>query len=280
MGDTKRTPARAPTARGAERHPAELAAPGTRSRFGRGRQVLRGKSLADQVAEQLRREILSGVYAPGDKLHPELVLASELRVNRFTVREAMNKLSQLHLIERRPGAGTVVLDYSRHASVEVLEDLVMSPEGVVNPFVMSNLLETARILSAEVAALAAARRGEADLRELERIAASLAREERLAKLLWLDFDFNWALAGAASNIVPRLVLNSVRGLLRKYAHLLETLFVAPGSITEGYQHVVGAIADRDAERARSLMLWIWTWRHYRFIELVAQRPPNQPHAAT
>jgi GntR family transcriptional repressor for pyruvate dehydrogenase complex len=229
------------------------------------------RTRADRVADDLRRRILSGRYAPGDKLCPELLLASEFQVNRFTVREAMNKLEQLHLIARRPGAGTVVLDYSRHASVDVIEDLVMSSDGLVNPFVIANLLEAARVLGAEIAVLAAQRRTESDLRELEGIARTMQLEERLVRLMWLDFDFNWALAGAASNIVPRLLLNSVRGLLKKYEHLAETLFVAPGSITEGYRHVVAAIRARDGDRARALTTWIWTWRHARFVELMEQR---------
>lgn len=229
------------------------------------------RTLADQVAQQLRQQILSGAYAPGDKLRPELALANELRVNRFTVREAMNKLEQMHLISRRPGSGTVVLDYSRHAGVEVLEDLVMSADGVVNPFVLSNLLETARIVSSEIAVLAAERRTDSDLSRLGSIAREMQLEKQLSRLFWLDFDFNWALAGAASNIVPRLLLNSVRSLLERYAHLLETLLVAPGTITEGYLHVVDAIRRQQPERARELMQWIWAWRHARFVELMNQK---------
>lgn len=235
---------------------------------------LQKRTLADQVAERLRREILSGAYAPGDKLRPELALASELSVNRFTVREAMNKLEQMHLIERRPGAGTVVLDYTQHATVEVIEDLVVGPDGSANPFVLANLLETATILSAEIASLAADRRTESELSTLEDIVSQMRREPRLSRLLWLDFDLHWAMATAASNIVPQLFLNSARALLRKYAHLLETLYVQPGSITEGYGHVVKAIRARDADRARTLMKWIWTWRHYRFVELVSQLTPR------
>jgi GntR family transcriptional repressor for pyruvate dehydrogenase complex len=228
------------------------------------------RTLVDQVTENLRRRILSGAYAPGDKLIPELRLASELRVNRFTVREAMNKLEQLHLIHRRPGAGTVVLDYSRNASVEIIEDLVTDATGQLNPFVLSNLLETAKILSSEVAALAAIRRTESDVEALGAVVSSMRGETRLSRLFWLDFEFNWVMAGAASNIVPRLVLNSVRGMLERYAHLLETLFVAPGSVTEGYEHVVEAIRRQDADRVRALMSWIWAWRHARFVDLVNQ----------
>jgi GntR family transcriptional repressor for pyruvate dehydrogenase complex len=231
--------------------------------------------LGTQVAELLKRRILSGGYAPGDKLPPELALAEDLAVNRFTVREAMNQLEQLRLIERRPGSGTEVLDYSQHASVDVIEYLVVTPEGVVNAEVLKNLLEVARILSADIAELAAKRRSDSDLCALDHVLAEMRGEKNLSRLLWLDFDFNWALAGAAQNVVPRLLLNSVRGLLKKYTPYLETLWVSPGSITEGYEHVVEAVRAGDAERARSLLLWIWSSRHERFVDSLGKksRPP-------
>jgi len=235
--------------------------------------------LGQQVAETLKRRILSGEYAPGDKLPPELTLAEELDVNRFTVREAMNQLEQLRLIERHAGSGTVVLDYSDHASMDVIEYLVVTPSGVVNADVLANLLEFARIVSADVARLAAERRSDDDLRALDHIVAEMRSEKNLSKLLWLDFDFNWALAQAARNIVPRLLMNSVRGLLKKYTPFLQTLWVSPGSITEGYEHVVEAVRTRDAERARSLLLWIWTSRHQRYVDAVGRRS-RPPAAAT
>jgi GntR family transcriptional regulator, transcriptional repressor for pyruvate dehydrogenase complex len=236
-------------------------------------------TLADEVAENLKRQILSGIYAPGDKLPAELTLASALAVNRFTVREAMNKLEQLHLIARRPGAGTVVLDYTSHASVDVIENLVLTGDGVVNTELLANLLEFARVLSSEIAALAAERRSDDDLAALDVIVARMRGEKNLSKLLWLDFDFNWTLAGAARNLVPRLLMNSVRGLLTKYSHLLETLWVSAGSITQGYEHVVEAVRGRDAERARALLRSIWEGRHARFVA-AARRESRPPRTET
>lgn len=238
------------------------------------------RTLADRVAERLRKEILSGVYAPGEKLRPEFELAARFEVNRFTVREAMNKLEQMHLIARRPGAGTVVLDYSEHAGVDVIEDLVLSGDGRVNPFVVSNLLETVRVLISEVAALAAERRSEIDLQRLSAIVSEMHGEKRLSRISALDFNFHWVLAGAAGNIVPRLVLNSLRGLLRSYGPLLETLYVAPDSFVEGYQHVVAALSARDAERARSLVRWIWSWRHQLFVDMLEQVDRTQTGSPT
>jgi DNA-binding FadR family transcriptional regulator len=68
----------------------------------------------------------------------------------------------------------------------------------------------------------------------------------------------------------------VRGLLVKYSPLLETLYIAPDSIVECYDHVVDAIRARDAERARSLSRWIWHFRHQRFVDLVEQDVRAQP----
>jgi GntR family transcriptional repressor for pyruvate dehydrogenase complex len=234
------------------------------------------QTLADQVAEQLRLEILSGRYAPGDKLRPELELAKRFDVNRFTVREAMNKLEQMRLIKRHPGTGTVVLDYNEHASIDVLGDLVVGPDGRINPFVVSHLLEAARVLSVEVSALAAERRNESDIRKLCAVVSDMRVEKRVSKILVLDYEFHCALAGAAGNIVPRLVLNSVRGLLVKYAPLLETLYIATDSMVECYDHVVDAIKARDAERARSLSRWIWHFRHQRFVDLLEQDERARP----
>lgn len=237
-------------------------------------------SRADLVAEELKRLILSGAYEPGQKLPPELTLAAELNVNRFTVREAMNQLEQLRLIARKAGAGTVVLDYRQHAGLDVIEYLVLGKDGAVNTEVLSNLLELARIVSAEIAALAADRRSEEDIATLELIVRKLQSEKNLSKLLWLDFDFNWALAAASCNITPRLLLNSARSLLNKYSHLLATLWVSPGSFTEGYEYVLDAVRAQDPERARALVRWIWTGRQQRFLESVERtaRAPDRERA--
>lgn len=229
------------------------------------------QTLADQIAERLRREILSGAYAAGDKLTPELELAERFGLNRFTVREAMNKLEQMHLIARRPGKGTVVLDYTAHAGIDVIADLIVSAEGRVNPFVVGNLLEAARALSTETAALAAERRSPSDLEKLRAVVTAMKGEVRLSRLAALDFEFHWELAGAAGNIVPRLMLNSLRGILARYAPKLETLYVDSDSITLGYDHVVSAISERDAERARSFVRFIWMTRHQRFVDIVGQQ---------
>ena len=60
-----------------------------------------------QLAEELRGEIKSGVYAP-DGFPTESELCKRYSVSRFTVREALRALQAEGLIARKRGSGTVI----------------------------------------------------------------------------------------------------------------------------------------------------------------------------
>ncbi|WP_083737364.1 GntR family transcriptional regulator [Amycolatopsis keratiniphila] len=63
-----------------------------------------------KVAADLRQRILSREFEPGHVLPREDDLASQLGVNRSTVRRAYRLLREQHLVEPRKNRGTVVLD--------------------------------------------------------------------------------------------------------------------------------------------------------------------------
>lgn len=63
-----------------------------------------------EVAAALRAEIAERGLKPGDALPTETQLTERFRVSRFTVREALRRLSAEGLVERRRGSGTVVAD--------------------------------------------------------------------------------------------------------------------------------------------------------------------------
>jgi GntR family transcriptional regulator len=54
-------------------------------------------------------QILSGRFAIGDLIPPELELARQFNVSRATVRNAMEVLVNDGMVERKQGAGTVVI---------------------------------------------------------------------------------------------------------------------------------------------------------------------------
>src|SRR5262245_37165894 len=63
---------------------------------------------AQQVAEQLLGMIRRGAWKPGDRLPPERELIERLDVGRSTVREALQILATLNIVQSSPGQGTFI----------------------------------------------------------------------------------------------------------------------------------------------------------------------------
>ncbi len=62
-----------------------------------------------QIAEDLREQIESGRLDPGQQLRTELELRERYNASRNTVRDAIKWLSNLGLVETKPGQGTFVV---------------------------------------------------------------------------------------------------------------------------------------------------------------------------
>ena len=77
----------------------------------------RSISIADQIFDQLERDILAGKYARGEVMS-ELGLSKQLGVSRTPIREAIRRLEQEDFLEES-GRGAVVVGISR----EDMEDM-------------------------------------------------------------------------------------------------------------------------------------------------------------
>jgi GntR family transcriptional regulator len=62
-----------------------------------------------QIAEDLREQIESGALEPGQQLRTELELRDRYNASRNTVRDAIKWLTNLGLVETKPGQGTFVV---------------------------------------------------------------------------------------------------------------------------------------------------------------------------
>lgn len=65
-------------------------------------------TLARSIAERLLQLISDGTIKPGDKMPSERELIDKLKVARSTVREALQALAAVNIVEIRPGIGTFV----------------------------------------------------------------------------------------------------------------------------------------------------------------------------
>jgi GntR family transcriptional repressor for pyruvate dehydrogenase complex len=125
--------------------------------------------LAESVARQLLEEIRRNGIAQGTRMPSERELMGALGVGRSTIREAMNGLAMLGVLEIRHGQGAFVVNP---------EAGVMVPRGIAAALsrgITRDLFEARMLVEVHVALLAAQRRTKADLSE---IAECLADHER------------------------------------------------------------------------------------------------------
>jgi DNA-binding GntR family transcriptional regulator len=76
-------------------------------------------NLGDLAANEIRRAILAGDLAPGERLKQEQ-LAADMSVSRIPVREALRVLEGEGLVETRPGRGSTVVELTRAGAAEAL----------------------------------------------------------------------------------------------------------------------------------------------------------------
>lgn len=81
------------------------------------------------VAEDLRKRILDGEWAPGEQLPSEATLAESARVSRPTIRSAIKSLVSMGLVRVRHGSGTFVTARPTHI-VSGLQELRSTSEMI------------------------------------------------------------------------------------------------------------------------------------------------------
>jgi GntR family transcriptional regulator len=82
-----------------------------------------------QIAEDLREQIESGGLRPGQQLRTELELREHYLASRNTVRDAIKWLTNLGLVETKPGQGTFVVRKMNPYVTTLTTDLGKEPSG-------------------------------------------------------------------------------------------------------------------------------------------------------
>ena len=154
--------------------------------------IIQKKSLADMVAEQLKQQIVEGVYTIGDKLPTEPELMKTFKVGRTSIREAVKLLVNMGVVQVRQGSGTFVAEASD------------DNRGSINMSIAdrTELDEVRKILDIAIVEKAVARRTEKDI---ERMQSSLearkanAKNGLLKECIEADLNFHIAIADATYN---------------------------------------------------------------------------------
>ena len=211
-------------------------------------------SLKDVFVSKFEHLILSGQLTVGERLPSERELALRLGVSRPVVHEGLVELAARGLVTIKPRVGAEINDFRMQGSLALLNSLVNYHQGGLEPELLASMLEMRDLFEGETARLAARRRTDENLVELRRIVDEEKDPGAEAEtLVELDFLFHHQLALASGNVIYPMLLNSFKQV---YTNLSGQFFVDPqvaSTVRRFHARLVEAVADRDEQRAESVM---------------------------
>lgn len=207
--------------------------------------MIEAKRTVDAAADLLRRRILEGVYAAGDRLPAERKLSEELGISRLTLRAALARLESERLVRPRQGAGVTVLDWRTEADAGLLPHLLA--HGNVDELFPS-FLELRRAIASEATAAAAVRASDAELDALEAFATELMSAEGEA-LLEGNLGFSRRVVELAANVPMLLLLNTVEQVSRQ--ELAGLIQANPQAVRASFAVIVQLLRTRDPDTVRA-----------------------------
>ena len=218
-----------------------------------GRAPVQRRKLADAVFERLLADIREGRTLPGDHLPSERTLMETLGVGRPAVREALQSLHHMGLIEIRHGERARVAEPSFGHMAEQMGE-TMRHLLVHSAANLEHLKEARATLERQLARIAARRRTEADIARLALIIDEQeAASGEPARFRMLDGRFHREIAVMTGNPIWPAVSEAVFSWL---SHFHASLVSVPGlehlTISE-HRGIVAAIASRDDEAAGKAM---------------------------
>lgn len=162
------------------------------------------ETVSGQIRFQLLHRMTIGDLAPGSRMPSERVLAEQFAVARTSVREAMQGLVSMGVVERRGNRSYVA---------EHLPDVQVEQQGSHTSFV-ADLFETRRLLEVPIFELAAARADDDARANVTELARRFDQDLELDEFRQLDRAFHTTIAASCGNPL----------LIELYGKVLDRLF--------------------------------------------------------
>ena len=220
---------------------------------------IKPKRISDQVFDQLRELIFRGEFKAGEKILTERELAEAFGVSRTSVRDAINKLVVMGLLDQKQGQGTFVrAPESQEKSI--LATMVESQGASI-----SDLLEVRMGLECNAAAMAASRAVEKDFQFMEKSIEEMQKEVKSGRLgTEADASFHMAIAYATNNPLQVFIMKNFYDFLFTGIKVnLEGLYKIPSNvdtILEQHTLIYQAIRKGNPEAAHQAMK-----QHIKFV---------------
>ena len=209
-------------------------------------------SLPHAVMTEIQQVFIRGGHKVGDRLPSERELAKQLSVGRSSLREAVQGLQTMGLVERRHGVGTFFVAEPGSWCLTPLKFQTRTPVRLLEELIEARLLVEVRL-----SALAAERATPEDIEKLQdagKKRASAGPGEYTQRGL----DFHLAIAVSAHHAVLLEMLKAVSNLywetLNSVDHASQEVVAAFRARQQGgHDRILGAIMARNPDAAAAAM---------------------------
>lgn len=188
------------------------------------------------VQESLERSIVSGEFAPGERLN-EVEIATRLNVSRGPLREAFRALEQAGLLKTEKNRGVMVRIVSLREAEEIYDVRAMLDESVARRLANHMTPDTLAALKAIIVSMKAARK----TRDIARYTA-------------LNVQLHDAMVAGVGN---QHLIETYRHLVRQLGLLRQAALQADhGALSESvaeHERIVNALAAGDEAQAVTLV---------------------------
>jgi len=216
------------------------------------------ETLAKLDQSKIQKSIISKIrdlinfknLEPGDKLPSERMLSEKFGVSRSNIREAIEKLEFYGLLKSIPQSGTFVANIGVIAMNGMIEDILRLEDPD-----FKSLVETRILLELKTVRLAATRRTEEDLENIEEVLYAYKEKAINGQdAVQEDLLFHLAIAKASGNstmntlmliIIPEIITN-----FQKY-HVCDAGLTKRG--IDDHQAIFDAIKNQEPQLAKQKM---------------------------
>jgi GntR family transcriptional repressor for pyruvate dehydrogenase complex len=189
------------------------------------------QTVAQQIRDRLAQTIRDGELAAGQALPPERSLCEEFGVARTSVREAIQGLVSMGLVERR-GNRTHVVEHLPGVAVDGFD---LRKERV------RELFEVRRVIEIPAVELAVCRATADERAAIVELSERFSGEMDVLEFRRLDRQFHWTLAQACGNRLLAEMYHKVLDALFQSADFESLLFASANR--RAVRHIVASAGD-------------------------------------
>jgi DNA-binding FadR family transcriptional regulator len=211
------------------------------------------KSMHARIVQEVGMEIVSGKFAPGDRLPPEPTLCEAYGVSRPVLREATRVLVAKGLVISKPRVGSVVRPREEWHLLDpdvLYWTISVTPEGEF----FQSLLTVRRIIEPAAAALAATEATDEDITRIRRAYDRMANATAVTDLLEPDLEFHRAVMASTHNDMLAFIGNMMSLALSESIKLTSRHPDTHALSLPRHRAILTAIENRDPLGARQASL--------------------------